>query len=124
MFKHFWVGFICIKVFYTVLSMIPHKISSHKLWEVAYLPKFQWISPMVTKYGFIIIQIKKFRTPILSKYLFFNNFVLRDRFHIQGGYVLEKYLKCYWKKKIVLDFFQSSDVLEMFMKKIIHGNFY
>jgi len=44
--------------------------------------------------------------------------------HNQGGYVLEKFLKCSWKKKFVLDFFQLSDVLEMFLKKIIHGNFY
>ena len=35
----------------------------------------------------------------------------------QGGYVLEKFLKCSWKKKFVLDFFQLSDVLEMFLKK-------
>ena len=42
----------------------------------------------------------------------------------QGGYVLEKFLKCSWKKKFVLDFFKLSDVLEMFLKKIIHVEFY
>ena len=38
---------------------------------------------------------------------------------LQGGYVLEMFLE----KKFAHDFFQSSDVLEMFLKKIIHGNF-
>ena len=42
----------------------------------------------------------------------------------QGGYVLEKFLKCSWKKKCVHDFFQLSDVLEIFLKKIMLDKFY
>ena len=34
-----------------------------------------------------------------------------------------KVLEIFSEKKIVLDFFQSSDVLEMFLKKIIHDTF-
>ena len=72
-------------MFYIVLSIIPIKIPSQKLWKVAHLPPFQWISPDGGKNTDFQITQKIISERLSIQNFILNNFTIRDRFHISNS---------------------------------------